>query len=73
VKTLAARAAAPELTPNFVLRLMAKDLSYAIEEGARNHLNLETAAPALAEFERAIAAGYGDRDFSAVIEAMQRS
>jgi 3-hydroxyisobutyrate dehydrogenase len=72
VKTLAARAAAGDFTPNFVLRLMAKDLSYAIEEGARNHLKLQTAAPALADFQRAIAAGYGDSDFSAVIEAMQR-
>lgn len=73
VKTLAARAAARDFSPNFVLRLMAKDLSYAIEEGTRNHLNLQTAAPALAEFQRAIAAGYGDRDFSAVIEAVERS
>lgn len=71
VKTLAARAAAGDFTPNFVLRLMAKDLSYAIEEGTRNHLSLETAAPALAEFQRAIAAGYGDSDLSAVIEAIQ--
>jgi hypothetical protein len=30
-------------------------------------------AAALEEFQRAIAAGYGDRDFSAIIEAMQRS
>jgi 3-hydroxyisobutyrate dehydrogenase-like beta-hydroxyacid dehydrogenase len=50
---------------------MAKDLAYAIEEGSRNHLNLQTAAPALAEFQRAIAAGYGDSDFSAVIKALQ--
>jgi 3-hydroxyisobutyrate dehydrogenase len=73
VKTLAARAAAGDFTPNFVLRLMAKDLTYSIEEGSRNGLNLQTAAAALDEFQRAIAAGYGDRDFSAIIEAMQRS
>ena len=34
VKTLAARAAAGDFTPNFVLRLMAKDLTYSIEEGS---------------------------------------
>jgi 3-hydroxyisobutyrate dehydrogenase len=73
VKTLAARAAAGDFTPNFVLRLMAKDLTYSIEEGSRNNVNLQTAASALADFQRAIAAGYGDRDFSAIIEAMQRS
>jgi 3-hydroxyisobutyrate dehydrogenase len=73
VKTLAARAAAGDFTPNFVLRLMAKDLTYSIEEGSRNGVNLQTAAAALDEFQRAIAAGYGDRDFSAIIEAMQRS
>jgi 3-hydroxyisobutyrate dehydrogenase len=70
-KTLVARAASGDFTPSFVLRLMAKDLAYAIEEGSRNHLNLQTAAPALAEFQRAIAAGYGDSDFSAVIKALQ--
>ena len=73
VKTLAARANAGDFTPNFVLRLMAKDLTYSIEEGSRNGVNLQTAASALADFQRAIAAGYGDRDFSAIIEAMQRS
>lgn len=72
VKTLAARASAGDFTPNFVLRLMAKDLTYSIEEGSRNNVNLQTAASALADFQRAIAAGYGDRDFSAVIEALQR-
>ncbi|HKF50674.1 MAG TPA: NAD(P)-dependent oxidoreductase [Candidatus Acidoferrales bacterium] len=72
VKTVVARVAAGDPAPSFVLRLMAKDLSYAIEEGTRNHVNLQTALPALAEFQRAIAAGYGDRDFSAVIEAIQR-
>jgi 3-hydroxyisobutyrate dehydrogenase len=73
VKTVVARAAAGDAVPNFVLRLMAKDLSYAIEEGSRNHLNLQTAVPALTEFQRAIAAGYGDSDFSAVLEAIRRS
>lgn len=73
VKTLSARASAGDFTPNFVLRLMAKDLNYALEEGTRNNLNLQTAASALADFQQAIASGYGDRDFSAVIEALQRS
>ncbi len=73
VKTLSARATAGDFTPNFVLRLMAKDLTYAMEEGSRHNLPLQTAESALAEFRQAIASGYGDRDFSAVIEALQRA
>jgi 3-hydroxyisobutyrate dehydrogenase len=73
VKTLSARASTGDFTPNFVLRLMAKDLRYSIEEGTRNNVNLQTAASALAEFQHAITSGYGDRDFSAVIEALQRA
>jgi 3-hydroxyisobutyrate dehydrogenase len=69
VKTLVTRAAAGDFTPNFVLRLMAKDLSYAIKEGSDHHVDLRTAAAALAIFKQAIAAGYGEKDFSAVIEA----
>jgi 3-hydroxyisobutyrate dehydrogenase len=73
VKTVAARAAAGDFNnPNFVLRLMAKDSTYAIEEGARLGHPLQTAAAALAIFQHAIAAGYGEKDFSAVIEAMRK-
>ncbi len=71
VKLLTSRAAANDFTPNFVLRLMAKDLTYAREEGARHGVAMNTATPAIADFEKAIAAGYGDKDFSAVIPALQ--
>ncbi len=69
VKLLSARAKAGDFTPNFVLRLMAKDLSYAIEEGRHHQIDLRTAAGALAVFQQAIASGYGEKDFSAVIES----
>jgi 3-hydroxyisobutyrate dehydrogenase len=72
VKILTTRAAANDFTPNFVLRLMAKDLTYAREEGARHGVQMNTATPAIADFEKAIAAGYGDEDFSAVIPALQK-
>jgi 3-hydroxyisobutyrate dehydrogenase len=71
VKTLAARASAGDFTPNFVLRLMAKDLAYAGEEGAQHHVTLRTAAAALAVFQQAIAEGYAEKDFSSIIEALQ--
>jgi len=73
IKTISTRASAGDFTPNFVLRLMAKDLGYAIEEGRREQMPLQTAASALAVFKQAIAAGYGDKDFSAVIESLSPS
>jgi len=72
VKILTSRAAANDFTPNFVLHLMAKDLTYAREEGARHGVAMNTASPAIADFEKAIAAGYGEKDFSAVIPALQK-
>jgi 3-hydroxyisobutyrate dehydrogenase len=73
VKLLSARAKAGDFTPNFVLRLMAKDLSYAIGEASHHHIDLRTAAGGLAVFQDAIANGYGEKDFSAVIESSARS
>lgn len=67
VKTLSARASAGDFTPNFLLRLMAKDLSYAQAEGQRDGVVLQTAGAALAVFKKAIEDGHGDQDFSAVI------
>jgi 3-hydroxyisobutyrate dehydrogenase len=69
VKLLSARAKAGDFTPNFILRLMAKDLAYAIKEGSDCQIDLKTAAGALAVFQQAIANGYGEQDFSAVIES----
>ncbi|HXN25877.1 MAG TPA: NAD(P)-dependent oxidoreductase [Candidatus Acidoferrales bacterium] len=72
LKVITTRAAANDYTPNFILRLMAKDLTYAREEGARHGIAMNTATPAIADFEKAIAAGYGEKDFSAVIPALQK-
>jgi 3-hydroxyisobutyrate dehydrogenase len=73
VKLLSARAQAGDFAPKFILRLMAKDLSYAIEEAGRQQIDLHTAAGALAVFQQAVAAGYGEKDFSAVIESAASS
>jgi 3-hydroxyisobutyrate dehydrogenase len=73
LKVITSRAAAGDFTPNFVLRLMAKDLSYARNEGARQGIGMNTATPAIADFEKAINAGYGEKDFSAIIPALQKS
>ena len=66
LKRMAERMAANDFTPNFALRWMAKDLAYAIEGGAGRKVSLETARAALSVFQRAIAEGKGDEDFSAV-------
>jgi 3-hydroxyisobutyrate dehydrogenase len=71
VKTMAARMTAGEYTPNFLLRLMAKDLAYASGEGGQHTVEMATADAALGVFKRAIEAGYGERDLSAVIEPLR--
>jgi 3-hydroxyisobutyrate dehydrogenase len=61
-----------DYTPNFPLRLMMKDIGYAIAEASNNHSSLTTAAPALQIFERAVGQGLGDQDFSAVIKSLEK-
>ena len=58
--------------PNFTLRLMAKDLAYAVNEASVQGIQLQTALAALEIFKQAIAAGHGDEDFSAVTKAFQQ-
>ena len=69
LKRMAERMAANDFTPNFALRWMAKDLAYAVEGSAGRGVSLETASAALSVFQRAIAAGHGDEDFSAVTKS----
>ncbi len=71
VKMMLPRMTTPDYTPNFLLRLMAKDLSYALEESAKVGVPLATATAALAQFRTAIAAGHGEKDMSAVVEPMR--
>lgn len=71
VKTLSGRMTARDFTPNFMLRLMAKDLGYAQREADERDLELTTAAAANEVFHRAIEAGYGDKDFSAIVEPLR--
>jgi 3-hydroxyisobutyrate dehydrogenase len=72
VKTLSARMTARDYTPNFLLRLMAKDLTYALAEGRRYGLALSTVASALEVVDQAVAAGNGEEDFSALVEPLRR-
>jgi 3-hydroxyisobutyrate dehydrogenase len=73
VKTLSGRMTARDYTPNFVLRLMAKDLTYAVGEARRHGVPLATAASALGLYEQAIASGRGEEDFSVVVEPLRKA
>jgi 3-hydroxyisobutyrate dehydrogenase len=72
VKIVSARMTAPDYTPHFLLRLMAKDLNYAMQAAREQSLDLGTARAALELFERGIEAGLGERDISAVVETLRR-
>jgi 3-hydroxyisobutyrate dehydrogenase len=70
LKRVAERVALGDFTPHFHLNLMAKDVTYAIEEGRRRHVNMQTADAALAAFQQAVASGLSERDFTAVVQAI---
>ena len=72
VRTVAGRMTAPDFTPNFLLRLMAKDIGYAIQEGGKLSVELVTAKAALEDFQKAIAAGLGDKDIAAIVEPFRK-
>lgn len=73
VKRVAARIASGDFSPHFLMTLMAKDIGYAIQEGAGRHIDLGTARAALGVIQKAIAAGYGEKDFTAVAQALTAS
>jgi 3-hydroxyisobutyrate dehydrogenase len=55
----------------FGLALMHKDLSYALADAERVGVPLRTASTALHLYETAIAEGWGESDFSAIIEPLR--
>jgi len=57
--------------PRFALRLMHKDMSYALDEAARCGVPLPTVAASREIYRLAIARGFGDWDFGAVGEALR--
>jgi len=71
VKMVSARMTARDYTPNFLLKLMAKDLRYALQEGKKARIDLETAAVALKKFQTALDEDLGDKDMAAIIETLR--
>ena len=60
-----------DYTVNFLLRLLSKDLAYAQSAAAQAGVDLTTATNAKQLFDRAAAAGYGEKDMSAVVEVLR--
>lgn len=72
VKRVAARIESGDFTPHFFMRLMSKDVGYALHEAGERNVELKTASAALDVLKQAIADGFGEKDFTAVVQALQR-
>ena len=70
-KQMSERMTARTYEVNFLLRLMEKDMRYAQQAAAMTQTTLTTAACSGKLFELAEAAGYGERDMSAVVEVVR--
>ncbi len=68
MKRVADRVRTDNFTPDFALRWMAKDVTYAINAALGRSISLQTAAAALSVLQQAIGQGHGDEDFSAVTQ-----
>ena len=73
VKLISTRHANKDYAPNFQLKLMAKDLTYAQAQADQHHLKLQTAAAALDRFNQAAKAGLGEEDIAALVKYLEKS
>jgi 3-hydroxyisobutyrate dehydrogenase len=71
IKTVSERMATRNYDVNFMLHLMRKDLSYASAAARKHGVEFQTGAGALKLFERADEMGWGQKDFSSVVEALR--
>jgi len=72
LKVLSDRMTSNDYRPNFLTRLMAKDLTYAIDEARKHSLELTTAKAALEVFKNAVAQGHGEKDMSSIVEQFRK-
>lgn len=68
LRTMADRMAKRAYDVNFLLRLMTKDIRYARDAAAELGVDLSTARPAEALFQKAQAEGHAEQDMAAVFE-----
>ena len=71
VRLVSGRMAGNDDTVHFLLRLMAKDLTYARAEGEALGVDMTTVAAALAQVQNGIAKGFGEGDISGLYKAMK--
>ena len=71
IRRMVDRMASNDFAPNFALRWMTKDLTYALQVASERGLSLKTAAVALSIFQGALADGHGDEDFAAVTKSSE--
>jgi 3-hydroxyisobutyrate dehydrogenase len=70
VRLVSGRMIANDDTIHFLLRLMAKDLTYGKAEGEAMGVDMTTVTAALAQVEAGIARGFGEGDISGLYAAM---
>jgi 3-hydroxyisobutyrate dehydrogenase len=68
---ISARMAQQNYEVNFLLRLLQKDMNYAIADAAKVHVDLRTARTAEVRIGEAVKAGRGEQDMSAVVEQVR--
>jgi 3-hydroxyisobutyrate dehydrogenase len=71
VAAISARMKNRDYNPHFSVRLMNKDLTYALQEGNGFGVSLSTAEGALEVFRRANQAGLGEKDIASVVEPLR--
>jgi 3-hydroxyisobutyrate dehydrogenase len=72
VKMVVERMVSRDYTPNFLVPLMVKDLTYAMETFAAEGIELADARAARQRFIEAADAGYRDKDIASVVEPLWR-
>jgi 3-hydroxyisobutyrate dehydrogenase len=72
VKMVVERMVTRDYTPNFLVPLMVKDLTYVIQTFAAQGIDLADAHAARERFMAAAAAGFENQDIAAVVEPMRR-
>jgi 3-hydroxyisobutyrate dehydrogenase len=72
VKMVVERMVSRDYTPNFLVPLMVKDLTYAIETFAAEGIELDDARAARQRFIEAAAAGHQHKDIASVVEPLRR-
>ena len=72
VKAIGKRMTDRDFEPNFFVRLMVKDLTYARATFAREGIELRSADVARERFLEAVSAGFGDRDIASIVELLRR-